>query len=252
MISVAVPTRHRLPKLQKFVDSFIRTTTEENRPHLLIVSDAPEASDPTIEYARSLHASLPRFDYIRNHHKKGLATLWNQCIYTSPTDWTLVCNDDAVFQDGWLAWLTEQISSGKYLQVNLLHYGGFCISKRMILKNGWFDERFRGGGFEDNDWQLRVYEGGLYSSVYNWPIDWKYMLHEKVNDGNNWRDENNYDWMAEKWGKNCCWGTPAFRQRPEIDWHPFYTSLYERTYGETSRLAKINSWVGAKKPAFHG
>ena len=47
----------------------------------------------------------------------------------------------------------------------MLHYGGFCINRRMILKNGWFDERFRGGGFEDIDWQVRISESHLQMFV---------------------------------------------------------------------------------------
>lgn len=252
MITVAVPTRHRLPKLHKFIKSLIETTSAELRPNLLIISDAPEDNDPTIKFAQQLSFEGIGCDYIRNRYKSGLAQLWNQCIYAAPTDWVLVCNDDGVFQNGWLEWLLKQIGSGQFLQVNIMHYGGFCINKRMILRNGWFDERFMGGGFEDNDWQLRIYEGGLGGIVRPWSSDWTFMHHEKTNDGNNWADGNVFHWMMEKWGKIDHWHLPAFRRHPEIDWHPYFTALYSRMFGEPNCIGSINKLVGAQKEAFHG
>lgn len=255
LITVAVPTRHRLPKLARFVDSFLATTNSFNRPHLLVVSDSPEPSDPTIPFMDNLRRlfGYPAVEYNINTEKSGLAGLWNQCILRAPTDWVLVCNDDGIFQPGWLEWLEAQIAKQQYYQINLMHYGSFCIHKKMTLLNGWFDERFRGGGWEDNDWQLRLRESNLHRMVYEWTTDWTYMKHEKVNDGNNWTDQNNGEWICLKWGRTngVYWKEPSFRRMPEVNWHPLYTALYEGRYRQLARYVEINADINSNKPIYH-
>lgn len=254
LITVAVPTRHRHAKLARFVESFLDTTPEAQRPRLLVISDAPDYNDPTIPYMDELRNKFhyPLVEYNINPEKSGLAQLWNQCIIRSSTDWVLVCNDDGVFQAGWLEWLEKQIND-KYLQVNLMHYGGFCIHKKMLLLNGWFDEHFFGGGFEDNDWQLRLSESELNELVYDWTCNWTYMHHNKVNDNNNWTDQNNRDWMRMKWGRQDlhAWSRPSYRRMPEIDWHPLHTKKYEVKYNISSRIAEINTLVNSGRPIYH-
>ena len=256
--SVAVPTRNRLNRVETFVKTFLRTTPNDNRPELLFIHDAPEELD-SVYYT----SGLPNTSTLVFSEKSGLTKLWNQCILKSNKEWVLVCNDDAIFKDGWYEYLNEAIDSNEYLQINILHYGGFCINRRMILKNGWFDERFRGGGFEDIDWQVRISESHLQMFV-DISEDFKLVDHGKFQDGTNWLGENNELHMQEKWNKDYkdwMWQknhnfdckkrpdrrhkiTPAFRELPEIDWYPETTLMWEKYYGVDSRLQEINNKVG--------
>lgn len=252
MITVAVPTRDRFSRLERFINSF-DDTTDRNKTNFqfFVVHDSPTQSE-SVRFTHRLMEHRPYFNHIVMKNKSSLAELWNYCIAFSDTDWVLVCNDDAVFKPGWHEYLIDKIREGNHLQINLLHYGGFCIHKKMILRNGWFDERFRGGGFEDNDWQLRLYEGNLKGLV-DISHDFKLMDHLKYSDGTNWLGVNNESWILKKWGRNSLWNwrIPSFRKEGEIDWHPAFTKRYEDKYQESSQIRTINERVGSQREIYH-
>lgn len=247
--SVAVPTRHRQSRVERFVESFLQTTPEDNQPELLFIHDAPEDFGSVNYTSRLKNTSTLVFS-----EKSSLARLWNQCIIKSNKEWVLVCNDDTIFKDGWYEYLNEAIDSNEFLQINILHYGGFCINRRMILKNGWFDERFRGGGFEDIDWQVRISESHLQMFV-DISKDFKLVDHGKFSDGTDWLGENNHIHIEEKWRKSHLdWmrgaPSPSFRQLPEIDWYPEIASMWSQYYNEDSNLEKINTKVNNNKEIY--
>lgn len=242
-ISVAVPTRHRVQCIDKFVKTFHKNTDSRGhiRPYLTILYDSPKA-------AGSSHL---RFDYplktkmqeIIVWNKSSLTELWNMGIMTAPTDWVLLCNDDIIFKPGWLEYLEEAIASGKYLQINLGHYGAFCIHKSLILKVGWHDERYRGGGYEDIDWQLRLNEAGVKNKVDNSHTFYEnkpghdvghFIDHFKSGSNEGWQGENNQRWICGKWNRPtpARWNDiPSIRAVNNIDWHPSYTKRYEEKFG---------------------
>lgn len=256
IISVAVATRHRWPCIKTFVDSFIDTTESFNRPALTVIHDSPEQSweDQTVEQTDFLSESFPE-NYIRSvlvPEKSSLTELWNWCVMLAPTDWVLICNDDVTFNPGWVEYLEEQIVTDKYDMIHLFHYGAMCLHKRLILKCGWFDENFRGGGFEDVSHQLRISEAGLKDRVDrshdfirkegNVEIGHFMNHHRDVQANGSWNGKNNADYMCEKWGRKSPYDyrIPSFRKRREIDWHPAYTKKYEHKYGIKSQINKIN------------
>lgn len=95
------------------------------------------------------------------HTFHGCAKLWNTGILHGDREITLVLNDDIGIIPGELFSHLVQI-------VNLTEQSGlikineswshFAISKQLINKLGWFDERFLGIGEEDGDYQLRFHE----------------------------------------------------------------------------------------------
>jgi len=208
----------------------------------LAINDAPD----TLHEVNEIKGLL-RVDggVIYSPTKSSLTELWNYCLIFAPTDWVLICNDDAVFKPGWLDHLEKQIASGKYWQVNLLHYGGMCLHKSMVLRLGWFDETFRGGGYEDIDWQLRIKESGIKGQIEQ-KHNWKFMDHH-VTTTKKWRGLNNSQWISEKWGRAGNWKLPSYRKRPEVDWHPTYTKKYEQKFGLKSRIPEINKMVDSGK-----
>jgi len=263
-ISVAVPTRHRSEVISKFVETLDKNTNDGiagvNRPHLTILYDAPEPpklSRPVYEYKHSLQ-EITLFD------KHGLCGLYNKAIIHSPTDWVMLCNDDIEFRPGWLEYVEEQIATNKYDMICLFSYGAVVFHKSLICKVGWFDERVHGGGYEDNDYQLRMYEAGLKDRVDR-SHDFthkegktevghfvKHTKHE-YSQSNNWAGCNNADWIQEKWSNNLNWKKPAYRAKTEIDWHPRYTERYCKKYNiECSWPTTTGTSIMHKMEVFHG
>jgi glycosyltransferase involved in cell wall biosynthesis len=247
-ISVAVPTRHRKDILVKFRNTYYDSLRFGNIPYLTVIYDAPDRHSNTC-LPGELSGGLTR--EIFNPDKSSLTELWNQCLIMSPTDWVLVCNDDIEFKKGWLEYLEEKIEAGEHDIIHLFHYGAMCIHKSLVLKIGWFDERFRGGGFEDNDHQLRIFEAGLKHRVDrshdfirregNREIG-HFIDHTKfIHKGEGWQGCNNADWIKEKWGADLTWRTPVVRQRSEVDWHPTMTRKYEEKFGFKEQFL-MNAW----------
>jgi hypothetical protein len=247
-ITVAVVTRDRPDEMDDFMASFDDTTSFEARPYFLVLHDAPNNT-----YGKyTTRARMTRRRIMGRVRDTGikcsLTQLWNQCILLAPTDWVLICGDDAVFLPGWLEFLQSKIEEGA-LQIGLAHFGGFAVHKSIILDVGWHDERFRGGGFEDVDWQLRIKEAGI-KDRFNQEANFVYLRHDKnkyKHDGiGHWNGENCEPWFKKKWKRFDVWqlDEPNFRMEPEIDWHPAATRLYETKYGRPSRLLEINKNVG--------
>src|SRR5262245_23676709 len=143
-VTVAVPTRHRLGSLRVLVDSVLQTSIPP--PPILILHDAPEDR-------RSVHwaSKLAALRNIEIPVKQSLAALWNKAIIYSSTNWVLISNDDVVFRTTWLEHLMNASNAANTKQINLCGYSAFCLHKSLIPLMGWFDERFRGGYYEDVD-----------------------------------------------------------------------------------------------------
>lgn len=266
VISVAVGTRDRYTCLKKFVDSFAHTTHRINRPQLTLLHDAPEEILELEDFQKSLEDMWegdnrtiwsPYGPSILQNiiipSKSSLTELWNWCVMLAPTDWVLICNDDVTFNKGWLEYLEQQIATDKYDMIHLFHYGGMCIHKRLILKCGWFDETFRGGGFEDIDYQLRLSEAGLKDRIdrshdfirKEGKVEIGHFMnhHRDVQANGSWSGENNADWMCQKWKRKSPYNysIPSFRTDWEWDWHPTYTRKYEKKYGFDMEFPLIGS-----------
>ena len=225
-LTIAVPTRHRTRELQTFFSSFYNNLpANRGRLDFLVIDDAPEIQPE--ETKTFLHGLIESYDdinirYIHNKEKSSLAKMWNQSLVESKTYWTLICNDDAVFKPGWYEHLQSGMLDRQYLQINIMHYGAFCVSRQLVLKIGWFDERFRGGGYEDNDWQLRIYEAGLYDKIRSDKHtnirnkEYQYATHKKVNGSRAWQTLNNGEHCKKKWGRSGAWHEPAYRRLNEV------------------------------------
>lgn len=242
-LSVAVYTRHRPHILNPFLGSFMATRrSNPDPPVLTILHDAPKSmySDEAVKMADDCAS---RYTFIRSiviPNKSGCARMINLSVATAPTDWVLVCNDDITFKPGWQEYLEEKIKESKHFIVTLFSYGAFLIHKSMMLRVGWWDERFLAGGFEDNDYQLRISEAGLKHLVDTSHDFIKrdgdvevghFVNHTKYvwKDVNGWEGPPNHYWFEQKWG-HTDFGRPCLRRVPEIDWHPYETVAYSNRY----------------------
>lgn len=88
-----------------------------------------------------------------SHH--GLSHCWNQLIINSTTEKVLIMNDDVVINKLFKLCLDLQVGDRAVATING-SWSHFIMSKAVIKKIGWFDERFVGVGQEDGDYALRI------------------------------------------------------------------------------------------------
>ncbi|WP_238528184.1 glycosyltransferase family 2 protein [Acetonema longum] len=110
----------------------------------------------------------------------------------------IICNDKARPTPAAVQKILTMLQDGWGL-VGLYRFGFFGFKKDLIRKIGFFDERFIGGGYEDNDFTRRLKEANIsyYESeeidyIYL-PTSWQYA---KTNFTKNhffkkWREEGN-------------------------------------------------------------
>lgn len=167
-------------------------------------------------------------------------------------EWSVLTQDDIAFDKDWLVTLTAAIAAKpRALQVNMAYpkssYSCIAIHRDLVRKIGWWDERFTGMFYEDDDWHLRLCEyarcppgtrvhesdnGGIFASA-------KCALHDdklrrlRAADRKRFGFKTtlskapNEKFFYEKWArvKKGGWrgkGLPGlFRRRlAEVEWHP--------------------------------
>jgi len=116
-----------------------------------------------VKYLRDVTAFLSRYRnirYITNFTHQSLTRGWNWLILMARCDKILILNDDVLFN------LEFRYNLESLQNVpNCFTFNGswshFVISKNIIKKIGWFDERFVGVGDEDYDYMCRLAMNGL-------------------------------------------------------------------------------------------
>ena len=97
-------------------------------------------------------ASIPRCYPIICPEFKSLAKLWNTLVIFSSTEYNLILNDDIDIQPGFFEGLYTSLNSTKYELFTINGgFSHFIISKRILHRLGYFDERFIAFGEEDGD-----------------------------------------------------------------------------------------------------
>ena len=97
---------------------------------------------------------------------QSLSKLWNLCVVHSTNPKTMILNDDIKIKT---TFRIELEASGALQQdIALINrsWSHFIISKKIIAKIGWFDERFPGVGNEDEDYEARLCVQSLAVETY--------------------------------------------------------------------------------------
>lgn len=114
--------------------------------------------------------TAPGVSFIQVRPQRGLTYAWNiglrlpaQVVWPTLPTWTVIANDDVVFDADWLAKLAAGIAEHpSALHIGMAYpssrYSCFAIHRDLVRKIGWFDERFTGIYYEDEDWHLRLSE----------------------------------------------------------------------------------------------
>jgi hypothetical protein len=104
--------------------------------------------------------------------------LINHSVATSPTEWVILINDRTFPKVEEVEKMIHLLENG-FACVLLYNVGFMGFAKELIRKIGWWDERFKHGGWEDVDWVWRMREANLclYESCDStYSYDWKSPL----------------------------------------------------------------------------
>jgi hypothetical protein len=90
----------------------------------------------------------------------SFARLVNQCVEFCPTEIVIMMSDKMRPCDDDIKKILSLIDSG-YAFVGLYRFGFFGFKKELFRNIGMMDERFSGGGYEDDDFYIRIKEANL-------------------------------------------------------------------------------------------
>ncbi|HWQ74318.1 MAG TPA: glycosyltransferase [Syntrophomonas sp.] len=90
----------------------------------------------------------------------SFSKLINDCIVSSRHENIIICNDEARPPASAVEKILDMLDKGWGI-VAPYRFGFFGLKKDLIRKIGFFDERYIGGGYEDNDMILRLKEANI-------------------------------------------------------------------------------------------
>jgi hypothetical protein len=90
----------------------------------------------------------------------SFSKLVNSCISSADTETVILMSDKVIPTNNDVNRLLELLDQG-YAMVAFYRLAFFGFKKQLLRKIGMFDERFVGGGFEDDDFYIRLKEANL-------------------------------------------------------------------------------------------
>lgn len=104
--------------------------------------------------------------HYRHERNSGLylsfSQMVNDAIDDTDSEFMIFCNPKTILTVSDIEFILEKLSTG-YCFASTVSFGLFGFSKELIRNIGMLDERFVGGGFEDNDFAIRLLEFGKAS-----------------------------------------------------------------------------------------
>jgi predicted O-methyltransferase YrrM len=99
--------------------------------------------------------------YFDEHNSNCFSHIVNTLLVRCPTEYMIFLSDKARPEMNQIDKMKDLALSGKYGCVALYRFGAFCIDKDLIRKIGFFDEGYIRGGFEDDDFVIRMREADI-------------------------------------------------------------------------------------------
>ncbi|MEX0598676.1 MAG: class I SAM-dependent methyltransferase [Candidatus Paceibacterota bacterium] len=99
--------------------------------------------------------------YFDEHNSKSFSHIVNTLIMKCPTEYMIFLSDKARPEINQIDKMKDLVLSGRYGFVALHRFGAFCIDKDLIRKIGFLDEGYIRGGFEDDDFIIRIREADI-------------------------------------------------------------------------------------------
>jgi hypothetical protein len=104
--------------------------------------------------------AMNRSTFILHDQPVGLTRLWNELLSQGSGKTTLILNDDLRLYPWLRSWIEKNSWEENITLVNG-SWSHFFISKHVLNAVGWFDEDFKGIGFEDMDYTARCALNGI-------------------------------------------------------------------------------------------
>lgn len=223
-ITISITTLFRVEELGKTL------ATLDGFPNVQVILNGAEISK--YESLIQKYESYVRF--IINKDNIGVAAAWNQGIICSNTRYVVLSSDDLDYTSDWYVPLLKLLNTNsRLLQVSLSHpmsFSSFCIDKRLIGLQGWFDHNFTRGYYEDEDWYLRFRERlNLYNNriPYEEIIPHLRTVKRPLQKRTYYNRVPNIIYFHLKWGRRaspnerCLFsrqGYAYYRRLPEPEW----------------------------------
>ena len=117
------------------------------------------------QYYENLKKSIlpDTLNYFDGTNAESFSQLINKCVDQCPTETIIIMSDKVMPNKTHIDKMLELIEAG-YAFVGLYRFGFFGFKKELFRQIGMMDERYLGGGYEDNDMYIRLKEANL--SVY--------------------------------------------------------------------------------------
>lgn len=170
-----------------------------------------------LQRATSLLSQYPQVRYLTNIHHQPLAQAWNWLILMAACDHILILNDDVTINPE-MRHRLERLNSVPDICTINRSWSHFLIHKNVVRQAGWFDENFKGIGYEDYDYIFRLARKGIQvknlemhgilnytapSTDASW-ADISDSVHSKYS-------KINYDYFMQKWAWSEYGEVPASR-----------------------------------------
>jgi hypothetical protein len=149
----------------------------------------------------------------------GLTRLWNELLSQGSDNTTLILNDDLKVYPWFRAWIENRELNSSITLING-SWSHFFFNREILDSVGWFDENFRGIGFEDMDYTARCARKGI-------PIDntcCQYIRH--------------LDHQPSR---------TSFDDQSTTLWGPKYSSINHDTFFEKWKICDYNSGIFIKQ-----
>lgn len=162
-----------------------------------VISNKPELFD---QIKNSLNPETVEF--FNGDGYPSFSKLVNSCIAACPAETVIIMSDKVLPTADNVQKVLKLLDEG-FGFVALYRLAFFGFRKELIRRMGFFDERYVGGGYEDDDFYIRLKEANIASYIteeieYNKrPSSWNYSK-SKIFFREKWGTETKFDGIATR------------------------------------------------------
>jgi hypothetical protein len=140
------------------------------------------------DIVRSL--SPERVTYFSGSGYKSFSQLINTCVATCPTETVILMSDKVLPNQSHVIKTLNLLEKG-FAFVGLYRFAFFGFKKELMRQIGMMDENYIGGGYEDEDFYIRLLEHNMSM----------YITHEVPYTAapSSWNAYNNKNYHGDKW-----------------------------------------------------